>query len=105
MEPGTPKDQESLDSDTTNDDEVVKVWYKTGTSVVIKSQNRLDKDGVRRQPSLVSLKARKDSNTVLERKKTLKAVGGVLEKFFVRKNTHPAVRAEAIKGCEGEKKA
>ena len=93
---GVPDEHESLDGAVDDGDKLEKIWAKVGVDNVVGMHRRLGKsDGVRRcRPILLTLQDKTLRGHILDRAKNLKTSGDLFKKIYVKKDVHPAVRAE-----------
>ena len=89
---GVPEGAEALDGATNDNDKVKKVWEAAGITCNIKSSKPIGKPEIRR-PILVVVNSREDRDAALDKAKKLKDKE-VYKRIFVKRDTHPSVRAE-----------
>ena len=89
---GVPENNEALCGATSDTDKLKKVWDTAGITCSIKSFKRIGNPDKRR-PLLVVVNSRDDRDAALEKAKSLKD-NEVFKKIFIKKDTHPSVRAE-----------
>ena len=106
---GVPDANESLDGATDDESKLRKVLDALGAEVTPKAFIRLGKEpqAGRRRPLLVTLESKAQRDRVLSKTPTLKNRGGDFARIFVKKDSHPNVRAEwtrLFKAEQDEKK-
>ena len=89
---GVPEGAEALDGATSDNAKVKKVWEAAGITCNIKSSKRIG-NPEKRRPILVVVNSREDRDAALDKAKTLKDKE-VYKRIFVKRDTHPSVRAE-----------
>ena len=89
---GVPENSEALLDATNDTDKLNKVWETAGITCNIKSFKRIGNPD-RRRPMLVVVDSREDRDAALEKAKGLKEIE-VFKKIFIKKDSHPSVRAE-----------
>lgn len=95
---GVPDDQESLETATTDEDKLKKVWATIGADFRVCSHRRLGHraggtNGTKR-PILVDLDSRLIRESILEKTKRLKEAGRPYDRIFIKRDVHPNVRKE-----------
>ena len=89
---GVPEGAEALDGATNDDAKVKKVWDAAGITCNVKSAKRIGNPDKRR-PILVVVNSREDRDAALDKAKKLKDKEAY-KRIFVKRDTHPSVRAE-----------
>ena len=89
---GVPENNEAFCGATSDTDKLNKVWDTAGITCSIKSFKRIG-NPERRRPMLVVVNSRDDRDAALEKAKSLKE-NEVFKKIFIKRDTHPSVRAE-----------
>ena len=89
---GVPENNEALCGATNDTDKLNKVWDTAGLTCSIKSFKRIGNPD-RRRPMLVVVNSRDDRDAALEKAKRLKD-NEVFKNIFIKKDSHPSVRAE-----------
>ena len=89
---GVPEGAEALDGATNDDAKVKKVWEAAGITCNVKSAKRIGNPDKRR-PILVVVNSREDRDAALDKAKKLKDKEAY-KRIFVKRDTHPSVRAE-----------
>ena len=89
---GVPEGAEALDGATEDNAKVKKVWEVAGITCSIKSSKRIG-NPEKRRPILVVVNSREDRDAALDKAKRLKDME-IYKRIFVKRDTHPSVRAE-----------
>ena len=89
---GVPEGAEALDGATDDNAKVKKVWEVAGITCNIKSSKRIS-NPEKRRPILVVVNSREDRDAALDKAKRLKETE-MYKRIFVKRDTHPSVRAE-----------
>ena len=89
---GVPDNNEPLDGATDDVAKLDKVWGTAGITCNAKSFKRIG-NPERRRPILVVVNSREDRDAALDKAKELKN-NDTYKKIFIKKDSHPSVRAE-----------
>ena len=89
---GVPEGAEALDGATEDNAKVKKVWEAAGITCNVKSAKRIG-NPEKRRPILVVVNSREERDAALDKAKRLKDME-VYKRIFVKRDTHPSVRAE-----------
>ena len=89
---GVPEGAEALDGATEDNAKVKKVWEAAGITCNVKSAKRIG-NPEKRRPILVVVNSREERDAALDKAKRLKDME-LYKRIFVKRDTHPSVRAE-----------
>ena len=89
---GVPEGAEALDGATEDNAKVKKVWEAAGITCNVKSAKRIG-NPEKRRPILVVVNSREERDAALDKAKRLKDMEPY-KRIFVKRDTHPSVRAE-----------
>ena len=90
---GVPEGNESFEGATNDPDKVKKVWEAAQITCGVKSIRRLGNPDRDRRPMLVEVYSKTDRDAAYHKAKSLKEKDRY-KKVFIKKDTHPSVRAE-----------
>lgn len=100
---GVPDNNEALDGVVTDEEKIAKIWSKVGMVGVVGTHRRLGgserRSGAgaqapKRRPILFTLDNKHQRSDILQNAPHLKNAGDNYNKIYIKKDTHPSVRAE-----------
>lgn len=102
---GVPDEHEALQSVTSEEDKLKKIWLEMGVNEEIQSYWRLGTrgDDSRRRAILVTITSRETRDKILAKASTLKQSAGEFSRIYVKKDVHPSIRKEWRRLHDAEK--
>lgn len=102
---GVPDENEALESATSEEGKMDKIWAKVEAEDEIKTLRRLGNGGGgRRRPILVIVDSKEARDRILNKTQKLKQSGGEYSRIYIKKDVHPSIRMEWRRLREAEKK-